>query len=332
MAELAGDLVAEYVTALSRFLPVPLADRGRPIPVVEAAAWLGCPVEAVSAVVGAGLPVELDKEGAPLLEMADVANLGFAVSSGRSTGEIAERCLLRYATQRSDTYLGARHWTVRSVYRCGCGQDRAWTVAEPALHGAGRLHEMTVDDAEHAELRLRVSFEAVGTAQELRSALILEAYRDVLADLDGGPVRYQWLSDAQRSAPERTWAGGVADCLVAAERLVTFLRSAGVPGRTRTVSALAVTCVDHAWAEALDEDGEWKVLDPVFGLLGARRRHEASASESTFARSCAGLRTNRVLPWSSTAGEGVATHGCSRPQLCARIEAEGRRDVATIGA
>jgi hypothetical protein len=309
--------VAPWAEALSAVVLTAPADRERSLTHQQAVDWLGCSPEALDAVARAGLPRVGDDPvtGGPLYDFHDVVNVGLAAGKGTSVGELGERALLRYARSRPDTWVGPRAWTVELTYRCGHGPACAggrWQVAAPALgEFGGRLDALATQvDPSGSAVDVRVSCTISGTRHRVISPVVRDAYADSLDAFRDGRRRYQWLPDALRRTPSRALAWGVADCLVASVALADRLAASGFVTRTRTVTALGLASIDHAWAEVQDTDGLWKPLDPVFAYLAQR-----AGPRTEFAAFCCGSASNRVLPWRTTALAGVARHACAGAAL-----------------
>jgi transglutaminase-like putative cysteine protease len=78
--------------------------------------------------------------------------------------------------------------------------------------------------------------------------------------------------------------------VVASRRITAQLRAAGLTARTRRGYILGLVGGDHTWCE-VEEDGRWKVLDPVFSHLVGR-----AGGSDAFREACRGSRFNRLLP------------------------------------
>jgi hypothetical protein len=310
-----------WLLALGRVVLTESVDRDTIMPRRRAIEWLGCSPSVFDALVAAGLPsVAFDPStGEPSYDFYDVVNVGLAAGRGTSLGELSQRSLLRYTASDPTSWLAPRAWSVLLTYRCGSEEasgrhgcdDRAWDVAHPELLPfEGRLSRVLteVDPAVNA-VHVQVRCSLQGSRRTVVSDHVRDAYMEVLDALVSGRRRYQWLPHKLRHDPERARALGVADCLVVSGELTQRLLSDGFEARTRTVTALGLTGIDHSLAEVRDTDGQWKVLDPVFAHIGAampRTRPE-------YADFCCGSVSNRVLPWKTSAAAGVAQHHCALP-------------------
>jgi hypothetical protein len=197
-------------------------------------------------------------------------------------------------------------------YQCGHGTDCLhgdWRIAESAAAAfGGRVDSFDVEK-DGPGLTVRLEATLVGAVRPVVSSRIADAFGHVLAGFRTEQVRYQWLPDGLRRDPTAARSLGIADCVVTSVELAKMLGDAGFDTRTRTVTALGVVGIDHAWTEVLDDDGEWKVLDPVFAYLAVRR----PGGRPEFEEFCRGSHGNRSLAWQSGAIEGVADHHCAGP-------------------
>lgn len=319
-----SELESKYHLALAELVVVPHAARGKSVSVSEAATWLGCRSSLILDLIERGLPVVAYNNGSPMLELVDIANLGLIAATGKSVSETAEAHLLRYAAREDRNYLEAQRWSLTSEYKCSCDDSAPWFVNTPAeddFCNVGMFRQML----EGRAIRITVEFESRGQEVKVLPSPIAQIYVNMIDVLATGVLKYQWLTESLRSNPSLCAQLGVADCLVTSQLLVSSLETAGFSARTRCVTALGPASVDHVWAEVLDESGTWVVLDPVFGIIGARIRKE-DPRVSPFTKKCAGLRTNRVLPWSYCHENVVAYHQCTRPRPTANIVAK-RLDI-----
>ncbi|MFI0980760.1 transglutaminase domain-containing protein [Streptomyces sp. NPDC021093] len=136
----------------------------------------------------------------------------------------------------------------------------------------------------------RVVVRLSGTEDQARDPRVRSAYDRVLDALGSGAVAYQAVAEALRADPERAWELGMADCVVASRLIAAQLRAAGLTARTRRGYILGLVGGDHTWCE-VEEDGRWKVLDPVFAHLIGR-----TGADDSFREACRGGRFNRLLP------------------------------------
>jgi hypothetical protein len=150
--------------------------------------------------------------------------------------------------------------------------------------------------------------ETRGAAMRVRSPAIRALFDQVLADLESGQYRFQWLPHALRTDPDAAVANRTMDCASIALWLERAARALGLEARTRKGWMLGLLPVEHAWAELRDEDGAWKVIDPLLPAL-ARRLPGTNLEE--FAAFCLGSRSSYVLPFACPAEQALATHTCA---------------------
>ncbi|GAA1927047.1 hypothetical protein [Streptantibioticus ferralitis] len=305
-----------WLAALDEVVLTPEAYRERTMTRQQALNWLFCPPETFAALTAAGLPEvgRAPDTSEPLYDFHDVVNVGIVAGEGTTTGELSERALLRYAASAPQTWVAPRQWSVELSYTCS-HQDRctqgAWEVADPALEEFdGQLHALSVmRSAAGSAIAVQVRCTVQGSRRDVVAPEIREVYRQALADFRSGRRRYQWMPAPLRHDPARAKALGLADCLVTSGELAADLAAAGYTTRTRTVSALGLAGIDHAWAEVMDTDGQWKFLDPVFAHLALRR----PGTRPEYEEFCLGSSSNRLLPWAAAATDGVVRHHCAHP-------------------
>jgi hypothetical protein len=309
---ISGAELAPWIDALTSVVLIPPGFREKTLTREQALTWLGCRPGVFDAIVSAGLP-EVDPDpqtGESRYDFHDLTNIGLHARTGRSTAELGERAVLRFAASEPTTWVSPREWAVELNYRCGYETDcrhGAWRFAESAVSAfGGRLDAFGIDQA-GADVTIRIEATLVGTVRPVLAGPIAQAYEHVLAALLTPGLRYQWLPDRLRRDPAAALALGVADCLVTSVELTRMLERAGVEARTRTVTSLGVAGIDHAWTEARDSDGQWKILDPVFAHLAMRR----PGTRPEFEEFCRGSNNNRSLAWEASAMVGVAAHHCA---------------------
>jgi len=313
------DLAEKWWTAAGEVVFTLPAFRERTMTAADAVQWLQCSSAELDALAAAGLPVVgCDREsGDALYDSHDVINVGLAAARGASSAELGQRSLLRYAADEPATWIDPANWSVTCSYSCDLGPgcvDGSWQVGEPALAAfGGMLVNWAVDPVPAAgmirgrQVKIHASFAAVGSVRKVVAQEIKAVYDDALNRLCSGRLRYQWLPSRLRRDPVAAIELGVADCLALSLHLAANLERSGFEATTRTVTALGLVGIDHAWVEVRDVDRNWKILDPVFAYLALSMRR----TRPEFREFCCGSASSRVLPWRRTAREGVVSHHCA---------------------
>jgi hypothetical protein len=310
-----------WIDAVRTLVPTPEAYRAPALPDEAALKLLGCDDTVLELLVAHGLPALQTVEGRRF-DYHDLANVAIYSQSGCSVPEVGQRMLMRYASATPEEWLKQRTLTLTWELRCGaphCGGG-TWRarIPQPELFGGQRgpaepgngaqiVDELFVVADGVSTLTVALPVLLRGRPATVRSPIIRSIYGRLLNDLTEGRVRYQWLPGALRTDPAAALANGTLDCVAAALLLASRLEAAGVSARTRQGSVLGLVSVDHAWTEALDDDGSWKVLDPIFALLGQR----TADAHPEFGGFCEGSVPSRFLPWDVAAGQPVAEHVCA---------------------
>jgi hypothetical protein len=298
-----------WLGALEALAPTPPRYRERSVGEAEALDVLRCDRSVLEALVGAGLPVVgADGEGQPLFDFHDLINVGLYSGTGASLGEMGERVLMRFAAENPERWLGPRRWAVEVDHVCAGDGEAAWSAARPAPEiAAGRCESWAVVGADaSATLQLAGVVEVSGRAGSVVAAPARELYREWLADIRGGRLRFQWLPGPMRLDPEEAYRRRLTDCVAAALMLERQLGGLGLEARTRKGHVLGLMSVEHAWAELRDADGEWKLLDPILAVVA----HRAGTPRPEFDDFCLGSIANRVVPWDRRADQALAVHEC----------------------
>lgn len=308
-----------WLTALHDLVPMP--DRYRELRVGrdEARALLGCADELLDRLAEGGL-AHAGSGDELRFDYHDLANVALYSGTVSSVPLAGQRMMLRFASGAPDTWTPRRHW--RLDWRLRCREPECpggtWRIAlpTPEIFG-GSLDELectqpavreddrlVVENA--AALRLTGGVTTSGRRAPLLSSIARCHFEALLAELRDGPYRFQWMHPELRTDPAETKQLGIMDCTVCSLELQRRAEADGLTTRTRRGRYLGVLDAEHAWCEVLDDDGEFKPVDPVFAVLSERHRppHEE------FRDFCAGSVPSRFLPWSVPAGRPLAVHDC----------------------
>lgn len=310
-----------WTDAVRALVPTPEPYRAATLDDAAALELLGCDGTTLDLLVAEGLPARSGTAAGRRFDYHDLANVAIYSGSGLSVPEAGQRMLMRYATAGPRDWLKPRPLDLTWELRCGdpACTGGAWRVRlpRPELLGGERgpvepgagavvVGEHVVEAAGIRALSIKIPVLLRGMRAPVHAAAIRSVYGQLLDELTSGRIRYQWLPRGLRTDPVAALANGTLDCVATALLLARRLEDAGVPARTRQGAVLGLVSVDHAWAEALDDDGAWKVLDPIFALLGAR----TADAHPEFGGFCEGSAPSRFLPWDAKAGRPVAEHSC----------------------
>jgi transglutaminase-like putative cysteine protease len=293
--------------ATTGFRPVPQDLARYDTDVADAAVHLGIAAELLTGLAESGLPHVRDAGRGVLFDYTDLTNAALLSGSATSVPEMAWRFLLRFGQSSADTWFRPQAWnvTVQPPTMTGpvareLGELRL-AVPDAGAPGTELLHVLGASDGSQqdgTELAAegyqgggyRIVVRLTGAEDGVRDPRIRSAYDAVLDALDSGAVTYQAVAEALRADQDRAWTLGMADCVVASRRITAQLRAAGLNARTRRGYILGLVGGDHTWCE-VEEDGRWKVLDPVFSYLVGR-----AGGSDEFREACRGSRFNRLLP------------------------------------
>ncbi|MFC4852559.1 hypothetical protein [Actinophytocola glycyrrhizae] len=262
-----------------------------------AAELLCCDEQTIDALVQSGLTV---RDGR--FDGRDLFNLGLHSGTGRTVPEQAFAFSLRWMRGTDDALLSPRTLGFTLTADCAC-QDVALAVPRPDRYGGTvtPVPEHDVVDASAVTATIRTE----GRAAPLRSP----ALRGLVEEFAGLGVRWVKLPDALREDESLVTAHRVATCESASRWLARRFLAAGYPAATRIGWVVGMLDLVHAWVEVTDDDGETKVVDPVFSLFAAT----VPGANPLLTDPAVALRTNRLVPTGLAVGDRVATHGCDLP-------------------
>ncbi|MFF2351524.1 transglutaminase domain-containing protein [Kitasatospora sp. NPDC058115] len=307
---------AGWVSALRQIVPTPDAYARFDMDREAALTVMRCPGEVLDLLVREGLRSRGDGDRARF-EDSDIRNVAAASGSGGSFMELVQRYLFRFAASPPGEWVNPRSWAMRNLAACVESDDcgGAWEFARlaSAEFGGEARDERT---AKGTELEVRgasvegrppaagfaATVRTVGSVRRVRDPLVREAFHASLEEMRSGRMRYQDMPVAMRNDPAAARANGTANCISVSLHLRDVLTAAGLRARTRKGYLMGLLGSDHSWAE-VHEDGEWKVIDPVFALLGLRQ----GAGEE-FVEFCLGSVPNRLVPCDCPADRETVRH------------------------
>jgi hypothetical protein len=255
---------------------------------VTAAQILGCTDDALDSLVHNGLTVDGDR-----FDSRDLFNLGLHSGTGRSVPEQAFAFTLRWMRAPTEDLLAPRTSRFSLSLSCDCPSA---TFAEPTC---------TVAEPEVTSTTLTTTIRTVGARTELRS----HPLRELVREFAGLGVRWVKLPDALREDEDLLLSHRVATCESASRYLARRCREAGIPAVTRIGWVIGMLDLVHAWVEVTDDDGETKVVDPIFTLFATT----IPGANPLLTDPTVALRTNRLVPTDLPVGGRVALHGCAAP-------------------
>ncbi|MEW5626600.1 hypothetical protein AB1388_08530 [Streptomyces hydrogenans] len=292
-----------WLDALHRIVPTPdrylRFDTDRD----SALAVMRCSPEVLDRLMEAGLRHRTEGDRV-LFDDSDIRNVAAASGSGGSVLELVQRYLFRFAVSDPSEWTDARAWAIRNLGACpddpGCREP--WQFAPLAAGDfAGRSWDERVTDGPvdargatvdgHPPLaEFTATVRTVGAVRRVRDPLVRDTFHTSLQEMRTGRMYYQAMPTELRNDPEAARANGTANCISVSLHLERVFTDAGLEARTRKGYLMGILGSDHSWVE-VREDGEWKVVDPVFALLGLRQ----GASEE-FVEFCLGSVPNRLVP------------------------------------
>ncbi|MEU2656784.1 hypothetical protein ABZ615_15810 [Streptomyces sp. NPDC007325] len=292
-----------WIDALDRFVPTPERYARYDTDRDSALAVMRCPPGVLDELMRAGLRHRTEGDRV-LFDDSDIRNVAAASGSGGSVLELVQRYLFRFAVSDPSEWIDERGWAIRNLAACPLDPDcrEPWEFAPLAAGDfAGRSwHERTVTGGVEARgatvdgrpplAEFSATVRTEGAVRTVRDPLVRDAFHASLDEMRSGRVSYQAMPPELRHDPEAARANGTANCISVSLHLERVFTDAGLEARTRKGYLMGILGSDHSWTE-VREDQEWKVVDPVFALLGLRQ----GASEE-FVEFCLGSVPNRLVP------------------------------------
>lgn len=334
--------ITGWVRALDELVPTPAEHRGDSVSWMEAVRILRCPEWILKELTDRGLPSNV-REGDRFFERADLYNIALHSGSGRSLPELGSVFIRRLRREGVVAWTRRREWDVRIELRCPLGPDCTggpWALARPvpsALGGVdGRWRIAGVDmpptdsitgPPSKAFFAVEGSLATQGSQADLVSRAVRNAYAASIND-----YRYQVLSLTWAQDLESLRSSHVADCVAIANILAEACRDLGYRAEVDAGLLLATFGFSrHRWVRVLDEDGEWKVLEPTLPLMSKLGRDHDPAADAEFMHFCCGSSLNRIVPCDALESGDVADHFCDghhrRPEIAIRARATTNRDM-----
>jgi hypothetical protein len=264
---------------------------------VTATTMLGCDDRTLDSLVHSGLTV---RDGR--FDGRDLFNVGLHSGTGRTAPEQAFAFSLRWMRGTADALLAPRTLRFTLTANCACA-NVSLAVPRPDLYGGAvdPVPETDVVSASQVAATLRTE----GRAVPLRSPVL----RGLVEEFAALGVRWVKLPDALRDDESLVTTHRVATCESASRYLAARCRAAGYAATTRIGWVLGMLDLVHAWVEVTDDDGETKLVDPIFSLFAAG----VPGANPLLTDPAVALRTNRLIPTALAVGGRVAHHGCAAP-------------------
>jgi hypothetical protein len=311
------DATETWLTALSGLWPIPPEFQDAQVNRVAALDMLRCGENVLDELVTAGLPAVV-RDGTQYFDRFDLFNLALASGSQTSVPERAIRYALRWMSGGPGTWVSPLRWNFDIELSCptgqGCDSRATWSHAQlvPEAAGGTMVEFATQPDASILDGRVRFagpgpvrltgSLITRGNLATLRSPRLKTIVSEFLA------TGYAWVRMPERLQRDyqRVMAAGVAPCISASLFLQREFERAGYPASTRRGWLLGMLDLAHSWIEVVDDDGERKVIDPIFARLAGH----AQQPHPQLAEAVIGSRLNRVLPAAIPANGDMVSHTC----------------------
>lgn len=318
--------VAGWVAALHRIVPTPERHLRFDMELESALAIMRCPAEVLELLMREGLRHRVDGDRV-LFDDSDIRNVAAASGSGGSMVELVQRYLFRFAASRPEEWIDRRTWSVRNLAACPGAKDCPgnWEFARlvPAEFGGQAWDERTATgpaldagdasvDGHPPQAGFSATVRTVGAVRRVRDPLVRDAFHESLEEMRSGRMSYQSMPVALRNDPAAARANGTANCVSVSLHLCRVFLDAGLRARTRKGYLMGLLGSDHSWVE-IHEDGVWKVVDPVFALLGLRQ-----GASDEFVEFCLGSVPNRLVPCDCAADQETVRHSHERSPAAAR--------------
>ncbi|MCR3752111.1 transglutaminase domain-containing protein [Lentzea californiensis] len=307
-----------WLAALDGLFTIPAGYRQEDVDRTGALDVLRCSDEVLTELVNAGLPHAGEGE---LFDRHDLFNLALYSKSGTSAAELGIRFALRWMTHDPRTWFQPMRWTYSLTMTAppdGSG-PAAFAVARPmpelfggrveriGARAAGQVAETppptgpdVVVVTEGGTAQVDAVLRTAGEPRTLRSRRL----REIVSEYSHGDHRWARMPEELQRHPELVLPHGVAPCISVSLDLAAKARAAGYPARTRRGWILGVLDLAHSWLEVTDDDGQVKVVDPIFAGLA----DHAGGAHPDFRTACFGSALNRLLPTAHEADEGLYEH------------------------
>ncbi len=258
---------------------------------------LGCDDRTLDSLVRRGLTVRDDR-----FDGRDLFNLALHSGTGRTVPEQAFAFSLRWMRGSAESLLAPRTLSFTLTARCAC-EHVVLALPRPDRYGG------TVTPAPGADVvaarTVAATIRTEGRAVPLRSPVL----RGLVEEFAALGVRWVKLPDALREDESLVTTHRVATCESASRWLAGRCRAAGYAATTRIGWVVGMLDLVHAWVEVTDDDGETKVVDPIFAGFAAG----VPGANPLLTDPAVALRTNRLVPTACEVGARVARHDCDAP-------------------
>ena len=253
---------------------------------------LSCTDRELDALIHSGLGT---REGR--FDSRDLFNIGLHSGTGKTVPEQAFAFTLRWMRASTEDLLAPR--TSRFSLSLSCDCPTATFAAPRCDRYDGDVRDTTTTDT-----TLTATIRTNGSAQPRSTAL-----SELTQDFNDLGIRWVKLPDPLRDNESLLTTHRVATCESASNYLAARCREAGLPARTRIGWVIGMLDLVHAWVEVTDEDGETKLVDPIFALFATT----VTGANPLLTDPKVALRTNRLIPTDLAVGDRVARHGCEAP-------------------
>lgn len=264
---------------------------------ITATQILCCDDRTLDALVHSGLTVRDDR-----FDGRDLFNVGLHSGTGRTAPEQAFAFSLRWMRSSADALIEPRRLGFTLTANCTCTRV-SLAVPRPDLYG-GAVDPVPETDAVTAA-KVTATLRTEGRAVPLRSPVL----RGLVEEFAALGVRWVKLPDALRDDASLVTSHRVATCESASRYLAARCHAAGYAARTRIGWVVGMLDLVHAWVEVTDDDGETKILDPIFSSFAA----DVPGANPLLTDPAVALRTNRLIPTALAVGGRVAHHDCAAP-------------------
>jgi hypothetical protein len=264
---------------------------------VGAAQILACDDHTLDLLVHRGLGVRDDR-----FDSRDLFNLGLHSGTGKTVPEQAFAFSLRWMRGSTEELVAPRTSRLTLAANCECADV---VLARPRVDRYGGEVTPPGDGDTAPGPALTATVRTVGSVTPLRSPVL----RDLVREFAALGLRWVKLPDALREDEELVTTHRVATCESASRYLARRCAEAGLVATTRIGWVIGMLDLVHAWVEVTDDDGETKVVDPIFALFAGT----VPGSNPLLTDPAVALCTNRLVPTGLEVGDRVARHGCATP-------------------
>lgn len=313
--------------ALSNHFSIPAEHSDGSVSWEVAKQLLTCDDDTLATLVEEGLRTVGDSR-VQRFDRRDVFNLALHCGTGSTPPERAFAYALRWMSSSTNELLQPRSWSFKlevTPAEVGDGihaDNLGAFLPTPEVYG-GRLRALEVEGGYKTNRATVVGpgpiIQISGTAciAGLFTSIRSQKLRDIYSNFLESRLRWIQLPAEIEGEVDLLVEHGVSNCVTASLYVERMCRQEGFDARTRRGWVLGMLDLVHAWVEVIDDDGDVKIIDPIFGLF-SRMLPDPNPTLNDASLS---TRTNRLLPTNAAAAQPIAFSKTDRGEQRAHLTA-----------